>query len=313
MADEKIYHINRSVFFTAFLDARGWRKGTEDEKGTFGMWFPHDYINRESAIQLYPKEETDVLDDKILFYKHLRDRCVLENIPETYLSVEEVKMSRNCSPFQLWFLKHRTGAEGKYVWAYRRKEDLMKYYARPQIADDYVVQKEVKNPLLVFGHKIVLRVYVLIHNKKLYIYKEFTGKICPKPYSTSGTEEDIHIRSIYDVKKQNQIMAIRGSLWDEYERIFPSVRKASEQITREFLSVLNDDNAKNQYTLLGLDYLIDTDYKPWLLEINSYPSLWDNAGQAPMFIKQEIINDLYGILIKPVIGIDPTIGNFEEI
>ena len=311
MADQRIYHINRTVFFNQLLDQKGWREGKPGEKGTFGMWFPHNSEIRESTVQLYPKCEPDILDDKKLCYQHLRDRKLLDNIPKTYLTVDEVLAEEHISSEYLWFLKHRTSTEGKHVWIYRRREDLLKYFGDSNITEHYIVQREVEDSFLVFGHKFVLRVFVLIHNKKLYIYKEFIGKMQSKPYSNTGEERDIHIHSIPVPDSKTQVMAIRGTLWAEYEKVYPSIKKVCGQVIRAFFDVLNDNG--NQYSLLGIDLVMDREYKPWIIEINSHPSLWSDTGQASTFIKKEIVKDLYGLLIKPVLGLSPSVGKFEEI
>ncbi len=309
--DQKIYHINRTVFFNQLLDQKGWREGKPDEKGIFGMWFPHNFETRESTIQLYPKCETDIFDDKRLFYKHLRDRNLLANIPKTYLTVGEILAEKHASSEYLWFLKHRTGTEGDYVWIYRQREVLLTYFTKPNVLPNYIVQREVENPLLIFGHKTILRVYILIHNKKLYIYKDFTVKIHAKPYSNTGEERDVHIKSMNKPNIKAQVMSFRGTLWPDYGKVYPAIKKVSEQVVKAFFDILNDNG--NQYSLLGVDFLIDSGYKPWIIEMNSYPSLWGNSGYVSSLIKKELIEDMYGLLIKPVLGLTSSMGEFEEL
>ncbi len=303
-----VYHINRSVFFNQLLNSKGWRKGEKGEKGIFGMWFPHNFETRECTIQLYPKHETDILDDKITFYQFLKKKHLLNNIPPTYLTINDVVGESDESLLRLWFLKHRNGTEGKQVWAYRKKEDLLKFFTKPNIINNYVVQKEVEDLFLVFGHKFSLRVFALIHNKKLYVYREFIGKIHPKLYNTTDERKDVHITAIAG----SGVLPIRGTLWAEYDSVYPAIKKVIQKTVPAFFDALNDD-VEDQYSLLGIDFLIDRNLKPWIIEFNSYPSLWDDTDQASMYIKKEVINDMYGLLIDPVLGLPQSLGNFEQL
>nr|QBK86555.1 MAG: tubulin-tyrosine ligase family protein [Marseillevirus LCMAC102] len=303
-----VYQINRSVFFNQLLNSKGWKKGEKDEKGTFGMWFPHNFETRECTIQLYPKHETDIFDDKITFYQFLKRKHLLNNIPQTYLTINDVVGESDDSPSRLWFLKHRNGTEGKQVWAYRKRQDLLKFFTKPNIINDYIVQKEVEDLFLMFGHKLSLRIFALIHNKKLYVYRDFIVKIHPKLYNTTDERKDVHITAIAG----SGALPIRGTLWTEYNNVYPVIKKVIREVVPTFFDVLNDDD-RDQYSLIGIDFLIDNKLKPWIIEFNSYPSLWDDTYQASMYIKKELINDMYGLLIDPALGLPQSLGNFEKV
>ena len=51
--------------------------------------------------------------------------------------------------------------------------------------------------------------------------------------------------------------------------IFPSIKK----IVKYSLLAVGNLGRKNSFEILGYDFMIDKEYKPWLLEINSSPAM----------------------------------------
>jgi len=64
------------------------------------------------------------------------------------------------------------------------------------------------------------------------------------------------------------------------------------------LRVLNEDIFKNKnasFELLGFDVMLDTNLKPWLLEVNQSPSLATDT-EVDMNVKEKVLTDVFRIL-----------------
>lgn len=79
----------------------------------------------------------------------------------------------------------------------------------------------------------------------------------------------------------------RNTVWDEV--IYPGMKKCIIGV------MLNGQNRimgnKNRFELYGCDYVLDNDYKPWLIEINSNPDL-NNTTEVTAQICPEVISDI---------------------
>lgn len=87
-----------------------------------------------------------------------------------------------------------------------------------------------------------------------------------------------------------------------------------------YLSVrktINPSKRKNSFELFGFDFLIDEDFRVWLIEVNTNPYL----GIPNAYIKEllpKMIDDLFKIVLDPVFskeetgnGIDLSNNGFE--
>ena len=59
--------------------------------------------------------------------------------------------------------------------------------------------------------------------------------------------------------------------------------------------VIND---KHCFEMYGYDVLIDSNLKPWLIEVNASPSL-STTTESDRMIKMNLLNDVFKIVIPP--------------
>ena len=58
---------------------------------------------------------------------------------------------------------------------------------------------------------------------------------------------------------------------------------------------------------------MDQDLKPWLIEINTYPFLWDTKPFV-IGLKKKLLTDFYDLVINPVVtDEEPKLGEFERL
>ena len=58
-----------------------------------------------------------------------------------------------------------------------------------------------------------------------------------------------------------------------YEGIIPRMREMATEAVRATYSILDTRKRIHNFELLGLDFMIDEEFKPWLIEVNTNPCL----------------------------------------
>jgi len=170
------------------------------------------------------------------------------------------------------------------------------------------VQKYIRSPFLVNGLKSDLRLYVLltsIQPIRLYLYNDGLVRFATRPYTCdldNLADKMVHLTN-YSVNKYNEDFEhneapseFSGHKWSlqtfwkylEKEGHDPSKIKTRinnlviktilcghKEMARSF-----NEKVKSDYTcykLFGVDVFLDSALKPWLLEVNNFPSLEPNS------------------------------------
>jgi hypothetical protein len=58
-----------------------------------------------------------------------------------------------------------------------------------------------------------------------------------------------------------------------FEKILPRMKHFGTEAVRATYAVLDPARRRNNFELLGLDFMIDEDFQPWLIEVNTNPCL----------------------------------------
>ncbi|BAM40493.1 uncharacterized protein TOT_020000748 [Theileria orientalis strain Shintoku] len=174
---------------------------------------------------------------------------------------------------------------------------------------NYTAQEYIARPLLLNGKKFDIRVYLLlIGETRAFIYKNSLVRVCTEEYSYPSKDNSknnfIHLTN-YSINKSNVSSYHRGDLDDERNNkqlLFPvldnleDVGYDKKEIWNQIVNIcslvcgtvgpeihlnsrLSTSKSKNlrkmpgYFQILGLDVIIDSYGKAWLLEVNSCPSL----------------------------------------
>lgn len=133
-----------------------------------------------------------------------------------------------------------------------------------------IVCDYINNPLLFDGRKFHLRVYLFISTIGLSsLFKEAKIITAGLPYKNEDyTNRDIHDTHLQSTNKDyfftKDFPYNRKLVWPQIEDIATAVSNVPFGGYRE---------AKVSYDVLGLDILIDDNFKCWLLEVNFSPSM----------------------------------------
>eukprot|EP00347_Sterkiella_histriomuscorum_P010309 403376796 len=219
--------------------------------------------------------------------------------------------------YNYWIMKPAAKSRGRGI-------SLVNDLTQVTYGEPIVVQRYIKNPLLINGYKFDMRIYVLVTSVnplEVFIYKEGFGRFSTMPFSLDPTDRAnkyIHLTNV-SIQKYNQsnseqdptdllyggtkisIQTLKKRVqqatnvnWDEI--IWPQIK---EVVLKSLVACQNDIQFNPCcFELFGFDVLIDTDMKCWLIEINSSPSLARETLLDDM-IKQKLIDDIVD-LVDPV-------------
>ena len=268
--------------------------------------------------------------------------------PRTWLIPEEINELESYMkdhPEEIFISKPTAGSQGDGILLLRKFSELSMSMSNSKL-NELVVQKYLDKPLLIDGKKFDLRLYVLISNVKpmlAFLNQEGLSRFCTENYE-KPTNENIknyymHLTN-YSLNKLSNDFILTDELfdinngskqtlcstWKALEKQGHNkdlIMKSIESLIVKFLVSMEPfihfyynttfegkDNGKC-FHLLGFDILLDEDLKPWLLEINSNPSLNIDFDQelpklksipskVDTYVKTKVVEDALLIVQKKV-------------
>ena len=160
-----------------------------------------------------------------------------------------------------------------------------------------LIQKYLDHPLLYYGRKFDVRIFVLIDYKlNVYLCKEGHMKACSEPYSIDTLDSYIHLTN-YSLQKHSENFSkyeyaneisyeqFKVNLKDNYcngdaelaiskfTSVIQGIKKLVEVSMNCVGNKLNCKKNTLSFQIFGYDFIIDRNFKPWILEINYNPGL----------------------------------------
>ena len=191
------------------------------------------------------------------------------------------------------------------------------YISRMYCSNEIIIQKYLDNPLLYNGRKFDIRCFVLVdYNLNLYFFKEGHLKGSSELYNLNNNSKFIHITN-YSLQKKS----CKFETYEEGNEI--SYADFKKFLISQNIPLTNFDAIINQMKLLveismksvgkklfrtypvlsfeifGYDFIIDNEFKPWILEINNNPGL---AISSPVIEKiiPRMMDDAFRLTIDKI-------------
>lgn len=258
-------------------------------------------------------------------------------LPVDYgLFVEEFKHQAGA----IWIMKPIGKAQGKGIFLFSKLSQINEWKKdhrwkpdNPQ-AEAYVVQRYLENPLLIGGKKFDLRIYALVTSYQplvVYLYRSGFARFASFRYNTSQKnlgDNYVHLTNVAVQKTGPGYDAGAGCKWPLRSLKLYLIGKFGVQATdRLFLEiqelVINSllavqkimINDKHCFEMYGYDILIDEALKPWLIEVNSSPSLTADTPQD-YELKFGLLDDLYTVIdVENKLGgvVEECVGGYDLI
>jgi tubulin polyglutamylase TTLL5 len=221
------------------------------------------------------------------------------------------------SPPPLWIMKPIGSSRGRGIFLVRSLEDVA--YGEP-----HVVQRYLERPLTVDGHKFDLRLFVLVTSfapTEAFIYTDGFARFSTERYTTTDIANlRVHLTNYAVQNASGTVPApLRGlhsgaaggskcsltHLWSMlaagraafdaallWPRICDLVRRALFCVRGAI------GHQPNAFELLGFDVMLDDEARPWLLEVNSSPSL-ECDYPIDERLKTQLLADVMAIVAPP--------------
>ncbi|XP_055984305.1 inactive polyglycylase TTLL10 [Sorex fumeus] len=237
--------------------------------------------------------------------------------PETYrLDIKEEREAffTLFDDTQMWICKPTASNQGKGIFLLRSQEEIAALQAKIQSAEEdpvfrkmpvrmpqaRVVQRYIQNPLLLDGKKFDVRSYLLIACTVPYMifFGHGYARLTLNLYDPHSRDLSGHLTNQFMQKKSPLYMMFKEeTVWsmehlnryinDKFRKakglprdwVFTTFTRRMQQIMVHcFLAVRSKLECKLGYfDLIGCDFLIDENFKVWLLEMNSNPALHTNC------------------------------------
>ena len=254
-----------------------------------------------------------------LDYAFVPTTYILNTDFERFIQIKEAAENK-----AIWIMKPCASACGRGIKLINKKTKLTK---KP----GYLVSEYVANPHLINGHKYDLRVYVLVSSfdpLRVYLFKEGLVRFATAKYNTTKknlnqrfahlTNWSVNKHSENFIKNEKAEKDGEGSKWSftalrkyfiengiDYDGIFGKIKDIiiKTLISAEplMLNSLNrsPEHKNNCFELYGYDILLDSNLKPWLMEVNVCPSL-NSSSPIDRKIKTTLLCDIMNL-----VGVQP--------
>lgn len=223
-------------------------------------------------------------------------------------------------PNSTWIMKPTGKAQGRGIFLINKLSQVRKWSTqRPvgstaPVKEAYVISRYIDNPLLIGGKKFDLRLYVLttaFRPLRCYLYQEGFARFCNVKYSGDLDELDnpfIHLTNVAIQKTSEDYNAMHGGKWSvknlrlfiEGTRGHAAAQTLFDQINAIIIHSLKSIqnvviNDRHCFECYGYDIIIDDTLKPWLVEVNSSPSM-SSTTDDDRDMKSQLVRDILDIL-----------------
>ena len=329
--------VNCNVVKTAFSRA-GFRNCPKDKDHFNAVWASPMKVNSFHNFKAYQKVNhfpgTWELGRKDRLYRNIskmrrRHGDKFDILPFAFElpgDFDEFLKDWERRPNQWYIMKPRSSSRGRGIKLLKKVSDVEKKSGH---ARECIVQRYVKDPLLINGYKFDMRVYVLVTSfdpLRVYISREGLARFATEPYSSDASQmkaRRCHLTNVSINKKSKKFVANEdasrdgeGSKWTlsalqrhlEKERVVESWDRqvwfqVKDLIVKAIISVDAKVNTlvkmhvpgDNCFELYGADVMLDASLRAWLIEFNTGPAL-NTPTPLDKSVKSRVVTDMFHIV-----------------
>ena len=182
-----------------------------------------------------------------------------------------------------------------------------------------IIQKYIEKPLLYKGRKCDMRIWVLVnHEMKVYIFKEGHLKTCSVEYDINSKDAFTHITN-YSFQKYNDAFEKfeKGNEVPFYEfqkyinetypdlhydikiNLMNQIKEIVNLTMRSVAEKINKNGRNYQFEIFGYDFMLDSDFNLFLIEINTNPGLEESSPWIKIIVPR-MLDDALRLTIDKI-------------
>ncbi|XP_053960124.1 tubulin glycylase 3B [Anastrepha ludens] len=235
----------------------------------------------------------------------------------------------------LWILKPGYQCRGLGIIIRSSIEEILQWAINnPQRR--YIAQKYLERPLLIHKTKFDIRQYMLLSigesTLSIWLYRDCYLRFSSQEFTINDLRESIHltnnsVQKRYKNKPNRDVRLPKNNMWSlEQFKVYLKHSNAPENIWEDRIypgfkenliavvmsSLEETEFVENSFELYGCDLMLDEEYNPILIEINSTPDMSPSTGVTAR-ICPLALRDLVKVIVDlPRNPLAPT-GNFERV
>jgi len=197
----------------------------------------------------------------------------------------------------IWLLKRTNLNRGRQIKIFSDLKSMLDEIEESKTKCNHlIIQKYIEAPLLYNNRKFDIRIWVLFtyisrsYNFEVYVFKEGHLKACSEPFNLMSDDLYVHLTN-YSVQKHNEnfskieigneipFKSFQNELDKNntginfYKDIYPKIVRIVRITGGAAKGKINILSRKYCFEIFGYDFIIDENYQPYLLEINTNPGL----------------------------------------
>ena len=254
---------------------------------------------------------------------------------------QEDMPAKHCSK-NMWIVKPPNSNQGQGIRVFSKLSKIKAFVNSEKhggCGNEWVVQKYLESPLLLWGRKFDIRVWVLVTNDfEILMYRQGYLRTSSSVFTTETLHGDpkgvkagfVHLTNFCmqkhspSVGKYEDGNTLSFGQFQEYidtnfegdgisleDHILPKMKSLvvdsllaarsdpSMKDSTEGQGLLGGNMGRKQFELFGYDFMIDEDFRPWLIEVNTNPYLGTQNEWHGNLVKA-MIEDMVCTAIDPL-------------
>ncbi|KAL4510195.1 hypothetical protein ABPG72_010388 [Tetrahymena utriculariae] len=216
----------------------------------------------------------------------------------------------------IWIVKPAGLSRGRGITCYKNLVEIIDHAKSMEL--QMIVQKYIENPVLIKQRKFDIRIWVLVTDWNplaIWYFDECYIRFSADSYSTKNLSNKFqHLTNNAISKKKAQQgqddIALQGNMYtqEQLENFFKETEGYNvfqQKIKPQIINIIKwsilscsdtVESRKNSMELFGYDIMIDTNFNPWLLEVNTSPSLEYSTDITKKLVKQ-VLEDVAKVVV----------------